>query len=56
MSISEREIISKLVMRLRALLVEPEFGTVEQANEIEDIADELTLLTRIEPNERRNCE
>lgn len=46
MTIKERETISKLVMRLRVLLVEPEFGTTEQASEIEDIADELTLLTR----------
>lgn len=42
----EREIIDDLVARLRALLVEPEFGTPDQAAAIEDIADELEMLIR----------
>jgi|GEM_PF-6894435 len=44
MTQQERETIDDLVVRLRALLIEPEFGTPEQAKKIEDIADELELL------------
>jgi hypothetical protein len=46
MTENERGIIDDLVVRLRALLVAPEFGTTEQAKEVEDIADQLELLLK----------
>jgi len=46
MTQQEREKIDELVLRLRVIIAAPEFGTPEQAEDIEDIADKLELLIR----------
>lgn len=44
MTQQERETIILLVTEVRTMLAEPEFGTVEQAALLEEIADRLERL------------
>ncbi len=46
MTTSEREKVSDLIMRIQVILAAPLFGTVEQHQQLEDIAGELELLNR----------
>lgn len=44
MTVSEKQKIDDMVIRLQVILTAPEFGTPEQHTQLEDIADELVLL------------
>jgi len=46
MKCTEKQKIEDIVVRIRVILAAPEFGTDEQHHQLEDIADELTLLLR----------
>jgi hypothetical protein len=46
MTVSEKQKIEDIVVRIRVILAAPEFGTTGQHSQLEDIADELMLLAR----------
>lgn len=45
----EKQKVEDIVVRIRVILAAPEFGTSEQQAQLEDISDELTLLSRKHP-------